>query len=381
MTELSVLPSRACPASGRGPRATAASIVTIVLLTGCAMPDIWLPWNATETTPENTTSAQAPAVPPSNDLWAFEESVATSGGYIDASFIGDTDVIVALTWDGIFHLDPETLEKIREVPLPAGRNFSSESAIGLEKSGKFLSPNGTQVVLSPPFDELNGNFAAAGPCLIVSTADGSVLAEIPTTHSCNFAYSENQTYFFHSNSYENQVTMYDGTTFAVIATFASRDYPTHLAATKDIVAYTFKEFEPEYVQGVEFVSLASNSVASQVQTEGTVYGFVSSANYPWILMKTAVPDSLLAVSKETLENDGALDIPGWSAGEELAFASHEGVFAVATESGDVLSLTLTEVAVIDQFNTGVEGLSAILFSPDGRSLYAFGDQSIKFTRQ
>lgn len=345
------------------------------------MPDIWLPWNATETAPENTTSEQAPAVPPSNDLWAFEESVATSGGYIDASFIGDTDVIVALTWDGIFHLDPETLEKTREIPLPAGMTFSSESAIGLQESGKFLSPDGTQVVLTPPLDELNGNFTAAGPCLILSTTDGSVLAEIPTTYSCNFAYSENQTYFFHSNMFENQIALYDGTTFAVIATFDSRAYPIHLAATEDLVAYTFTEFGSEYVQGVEFVSLASNSVASQVQTEGTVYGFVSSANYPWILMKTAMPDSLLAVSKETLESDGALDIPGWFGGEELAFASHEGVFAVATKSGNVVSLSLTEIAVIDQFNTGVEGLSAILFSPDGQSLYAFGDQSIKFTRQ
>ena len=382
MTKPSDNTPTARPSRQRATLAAAAAVASAALLSGCAMPDIWLPWNATESAIDDADSPEVRAGAQISDLSTLEEVMAAPGGYIDAAFIGDTNVIVALTsGPSVLHLDPETLETTQEILLPEGMSFSTESAIGLQGSGKYLSPDGTHMVMSPFLDEQNGNFTASGPCLILSTSDGSVLAEIPTDYSCNFAYSEDQTYFFHSMAYQSQIAMYDATTFALLETFDTREYPTHLVATRDHVGHTFLEFEEGFSEGVEFISLDSGVASSQVETEGTPYGLVSAANYPWILVKNLGSSSLLAVSKDTLGSDGTLDIPGFTPGEELASASHGGVFAIATRAGTIASLSLTELSVIDQFSTGVNNLSTIFFSPDGGSLYAFGDQAKIFTRQ
>ena len=131
------------PSQQRATLAAAAAVASAALLSGCAMPDIWLPWNATESAIDDADSPEVPAGAQISDLSTLEEVMAAPGGYIDAAFIGDTNVIVALTsGPSVLHLDPETLETTQEILLPEGMSFSTESAIGLQGSGKYLSPDG-----------------------------------------------------------------------------------------------------------------------------------------------------------------------------------------------------------------------------------------------
>lgn len=363
-------------------RLTVGTILAALLISGCAS-EVAVDDSAgsTDTAASQPTESSMTTAAPSDELGSLIEVASVEGGYADAAYLAQSNIIVAVTFQPLIrHLDPVTLETVNEIAVAEGLYLFTESGIGGDLRGHYLSPDGSQAVFS---STLPDNFSP-GPCYIVDTLDGSVIAEISTEWGCNFAYSTDGSVFYHANQYANTVEVYNAQTFEQIESLRTRDWPVHLVAVDGYVSYSFGgDYNEEGKQSgeIEFLAVEGGDNPPVLGIGSAPIDFVAEDNSPWVLIATIDEDSLLAISRDSRNIAGALEFPGHTAGAELSSASFDNVVVVASESGIIATIASDELTVDEQFDTGVQTISAIDFSPDGREFFVFGDVVKKFTRE
>lgn len=355
------------------------SLLALLFTSGCSgVGQEELPLSPNEAAP---TESQEPEIT-EPDFSNLTEVASSGSAYFDAAYIAEEDVLVAVTsgLPTIHHLDPNTLEELAQIAMPSDYFLTTFDGFGGDIRGRHFSPDGRQLIFTTgdPF------VFNSGACIVVDSLTGEALAELPTSATCNFAYSADSTLLFHSDVFSGVIRSYDTTSFEVVAEIPAEPGTVHLVAPRPGFVYSLNDldFEAGLNPGGTTLTFISSEGTAVTDTPigSPVATLVAFPGYQWLLVETLNENELIAVDADTGAVAGFLvgyesaGLPGF-----LSFAGRDGLFLLGTNDGQLIELDEASPTVRRSLEVGVSQISALVLSPDSKLLFVFGDTTKAFS--